>query len=91
MAPGYIFSDGPKTLQPVHPPIGVFPGFVAQQPTTLVLKEKVLSWSGDDFGVKDQNGNVIVRVGGKVMSLRQRKGESGRVESSRAQQHQQQS
>ncbi|KAL1413736.1 hypothetical protein Q8F55_001518 [Vanrija albida] len=73
MAPGYIFSDGPKALNPVHPPIGVFPGFVAQQPTTLVLKEKVLSWSGDDFGVKDQHGNVIVRVGGKVMSLRQRK------------------
>ncbi|KAL7008057.1 hypothetical protein EMMF5_002239 [Cystobasidiomycetes sp. EMM_F5] len=31
------------------PAIGVLPACAVQQPTTLVCKEKVMSWTGDDF------------------------------------------
>ena len=39
-------------MQPQHQPvasIGVLPVFAVPTPTTLVIKEKVLSLSGDDF------------------------------------------
>ncbi|RSH77415.1 uncharacterized protein EHS24_003381 [Apiotrichum porosum] len=42
-------------------------------PVTLVLREKVLSWTGDDFGVKDTNGNVVVSCNAKMFSIRNKK------------------
>lgn len=53
--------------------IGVFPQFIAQRPETLVLKEKVLSLSGDSFGVKTLDGRVIIQVKGEMLSLSGRK------------------
>ncbi|KAJ7617187.1 tubby C-terminal-like domain-containing protein [Roridomyces roridus] len=53
--------------------LGVFSQFCAQQPITLVLKEKVWSFSGDDFSVKDQFGNVVVRCQGKALSWSDKK------------------
>ncbi|WVN85487.1 uncharacterized protein L203_100633 [Cryptococcus depauperatus CBS 7841] len=70
---GLFTSSAPAVLHPVNPPIGRLPQYYAQAPTTLVLKEKVFSWTGDSFGVKDTNGNVIVECSGKVMSMRDRK------------------
>ncbi|KAJ7622103.1 tubby C-terminal-like domain-containing protein [Roridomyces roridus] len=55
------------------PPLGLFPQFVAQQQMTLVLKEKVLTWSGEDFSVKDQWGSVVVRCEGKLFSISDQK------------------
>lgn len=37
-----------------------------------VIKEKLFSWSGDDFKVKDANGNVLCYVKGKVFTMRDR-------------------
>ena len=54
-------------------PIGVFPQFFAAAPETLVLKEKVLSLTGDSFSIKLANGTPIVKVEGKVMSISGRK------------------
>jgi LURP-one-related len=54
-------------------PLGVLPQFNAQQPTTLVLKEKVLSLTGDDFHIKTVDGVDILRVKGVVASLSGRK------------------
>ncbi|OCF42855.1 hypothetical protein I317_03332 [Kwoniella heveanensis CBS 569] len=70
---GFFGSSAPAQLHPVNPPLGVFPNFYAQRPTTLVLKEKVFSFSGDDFSVKDTNGYTVVRCHGQAMSFRDRK------------------
>lgn len=42
-------SDSMAALAPVPQPIGVFSQFFANGPETLVLKEKVLSLTGDSF------------------------------------------
>lgn len=54
-------------------PVGVFPQFFARGSETLVLKEKVLSLTGDDFHIKLANGTPILRVEGKLMSISGRK------------------
>jgi uncharacterized protein YxjI len=53
--------------------IGVFPQFFARRSETIVLKEKVLSLSGDDFHVKLADGTPLLRVEGQVMSISDRK------------------
>jgi uncharacterized protein YxjI len=60
-------------LAPAPQPIGVFPQFFAAGPETLVLKEKVMSLSGDSFSIKLANGTPVLKVEGKVMSLTGRK------------------
>ncbi|PSN67683.1 hypothetical protein BS50DRAFT_572727 [Corynespora cassiicola Philippines] len=60
-------------LPPAPQQIGIFPQFFAQGPETLVLKEKVLSLSGDSFSIKLTNGQPILQVEGKVMSISGRK------------------
>ena len=62
-------SDQPL-LPPLPGPIGVLPSFVASRPTTLVLKERILSWSGEDFHIRDVLTNeTVLRVSGKVWSM----------------------
>lgn len=60
-------------LAPLPSPVGIFPQFFARGSETLVLKEKVLSLTGDDFHIKLANGTPILRVEGKVMSISGRK------------------
>lgn len=60
-------------LAPVPSPVGIFPQFFARGPETLVIREKVLSLSGDSFHIKLANGTPILRVEGKVMSISGRK------------------
>ncbi|CAN9389044.1 unnamed protein product [Alternaria alternata] len=62
-----------SSLAPAPQPIGVFPQFLAAGPETLVLKEKVISLSGDSFSIKLANGTPVLQVEGKVMSLTGRK------------------
>ncbi len=61
------------SLPPLPQQIGILDQFIARQPETLVLKEKILSLSGDSFDIKLANGQPILRVEGKVMSLSGRK------------------
>jgi hypothetical protein len=49
--------------------IALFPQFIAAQPETIVLKEKVMSLSGDSFSIKLANGTPILQVEGTVLSL----------------------
>ena len=49
--------------------LGVHTAFWVPNPTTLVLKEKAFSWSGDDFQVKDANGVEVIRVKGKTLGF----------------------
>jgi uncharacterized protein YxjI len=60
-------------LRPAPQPIGVFQQFIAQQPETIVLKEKVLSLTGDSFSIKLANGTPLFQVEGKMMSISGRK------------------
>jgi len=53
--------------------IGVFDHFIARQTETFILKEKVLSLSGDSFDIKMANGQPILKVAGKLMSISGRK------------------
>jgi uncharacterized protein YxjI len=61
------------SLAPTPRQIALFPQFIAAQPETLVLKEKVLSLTGDSFSIKLANGTPILQVEGKVMSISGRK------------------
>ncbi|KAI1635704.1 DUF567-domain-containing protein [Biscogniauxia mediterranea] len=63
----------PPQLAPYPTPMGVFPQFIARQSETLVLKEKVLSLSGDSFDVKTVGGQPVFRVEGSAFSLSGRK------------------
>ncbi|KAF4970757.1 hypothetical protein FSARC_2270 [Fusarium sarcochroum] len=60
-------------LPPAPRHVGVFKSFIANQTETLVLKEKVLSLTGDSFDIKLANGQPILKVEGKVMSISGRK------------------
>ncbi|KAF2736849.1 DUF567-domain-containing protein [Polyplosphaeria fusca] len=60
-------------LAPAPKPIGIFNQFIAQKTETLVLKEKVLSLTGDSFHIKLADGTPVFQVEGKVMSISGRK------------------
>ncbi|ODN77884.1 hypothetical protein, variant 2 [Cryptococcus amylolentus CBS 6039] len=69
---GAFTASAQAPLHPVNPPIGIFPYLYAKEPTALNIKEKI-SWSGDDFAVKDLAGWVVVRCEGQAFSYRDRK------------------
>eukprot|EP01006_Ploeotia_vitrea_P018107 TRINITY_DN49373_c0_g1_i1.p1 TRINITY_DN49373_c0_g1~~TRINITY_DN49373_c0_g1_i1.p1 ORF type:complete len:209 (-),score=21.15 TRINITY_DN49373_c0_g1_i1:15-641(-) len=46
-----------------------FRGWTFSTPTKWVLHEKVRSFSGNDFTVKDMQGNVVARADGKLFSF----------------------
>ncbi|KAK4686592.1 hypothetical protein P7C73_g3534, partial [Tremellales sp. Uapishka_1] len=70
---GLFTASAPVALHPVSPPVGVFSQYCMQVPTTLVLKERAFSFSGDDFAIKDSNGMVVARCQGKSFSFKDRK------------------
>lgn len=60
-------------LPPVPEPIGIFQNFVAKTPETLVLKEKVMSLSGDSFDITNAQGTPFMKIKGKHMTISGRK------------------
>lgn len=62
-------------LYPQNPPVvAVDERFALPQPVTLVLREKIFSFSGDDFSIKDATtGQPYFRVNGRALSLREKK------------------
>jgi hypothetical protein len=65
-----------QALEPFNPPLGVFPRYAVPRETTLVLKERAFTFSGDDFHIKDSNGVDVVICKGKSLSFRDQKGEA---------------
>lgn len=60
------------TLAPFNPPLGPQPpnpAFYSPSPSTLQMKEKILSLSGDDFTITTTDGSPVCKCKGKVMSL----------------------
>ncbi len=47
--------------------------FIARRQQQLVIREKILSLSGDSFSIKNQDGDIIFWVDGGVLSLCGRK------------------
>ncbi|KNG85042.1 hypothetical protein ANOM_006967 [Aspergillus nomiae NRRL 13137] len=62
-----------QQLPPVPTPVAIMDQFIAPQTETLVLKEKVLSLSGDSFDVKLASGQPIFQIKAKHMSISGRK------------------
>ncbi|RDL39319.1 uncharacterized protein BP5553_03659 [Venustampulla echinocandica] len=60
-------------LPPISPALGLNTAFCRPTQTTLVLKEKVWSLSGDSFRIVDENGIEVVQCRGQVFSLSSRK------------------
>jgi len=68
-----LFSTTGHLQRPQVSIVGTEARFLSQQPVTLVLKEHVLSFSGDDFSIKDTNGLTYFNCKGKYMTLHDRK------------------
>ncbi|KAF1997821.1 DUF567-domain-containing protein [Amniculicola lignicola CBS 123094] len=62
-----------EALPPLPQATAFFPQFTAQQPIELLIQEKVMSFSGDDFAITDTFKNPVFKVQGKVMSISGRK------------------
>jgi uncharacterized protein YxjI len=60
-------------LAPVPAPIAVFSTFIAEQPTTLIMKEQIFSLSDDAFTVKTLDGRDILKITADTFSLSARK------------------
>jgi uncharacterized protein YxjI len=66
------YNDDPLS-SPKNDIVCVEPRFVLRQPVTLILKEKLFSFSGDDFSIKDINDVVYFKCKGKAFNLRDKK------------------
>lgn len=60
-------------LAPIQPALGVNPTYCLPKQTTLIMKEKVWSLSGDTFHIVDENNVEVVRCQGTTFSLSDRK------------------
>jgi uncharacterized protein YxjI len=60
-------------LAPVPAPLAVLPPFIAQQPTTLIMKEQIFSLSDAAFTVKTLDDRAILTITADAFSLSARK------------------
>ncbi|CZS93917.1 related to DUF567 domain protein [Rhynchosporium graminicola] len=60
-------------LPPIQPALGVNPAYCVNKQTTLVMKEKVWSLSGDTFHIVDENNHEVVQCRGQTFSISDRK------------------
>ncbi|CAI7653177.1 unnamed protein product [Penicillium pancosmium] len=61
------------SLYPLSKPVALFEEFIATQPQTLVLKERIFSLTGDSFEIKFDNGAPFLKVTGAWPSFSGRK------------------
>lgn len=59
----------PSVGNPHFAPIA--PQHATSQPTELFLKEKTMSWTGDDAKIKDANNNVIFKIKAELLTFSQ--------------------
>ncbi|KAF3928026.1 hypothetical protein AA313_de0201246 [Arthrobotrys entomopaga] len=60
-------------MEPVPAQVAIFPQFIAQKTESLVLVEKVFSWTGDSFDITTVEKVPVFKVQGKKLSLSGRK------------------
>jgi len=56
-------------LAPVQHPLGIWNQYLARQSETLILREKVMSLSGDSFDITMANGEPIFKICQKHSTL----------------------
>ena len=61
------------SLPPLQYALGISSSYCLPKSTTLIIKEKVWSFSGDTYQITDKNNIEIVRCQGKTMSFTKRK------------------
>lgn len=68
-------SHPPPTVQvPLTIPISVVgPQFLAPYPVDLTITEKTFSLTDGDYAVTDVNGNIVFKIKGKLLSLRDKR------------------
>mmetsp|Transcript_406 Transcript_406/g.1197 ORF Transcript_406/g.1197 Transcript_406/m.1197 type:complete len:185 (-) Transcript_406:2738-3292(-) len=58
------------TLHTPNPPlIRMQPSHVYPHMKIFVMKERIMSWSGDSYDIKDENGTPFYRIRGRALSL----------------------
>jgi uncharacterized protein YxjI len=67
------FYDRKELTSPEKDVVAVDSKYVFEEPTELLLKEGLLSFSGDDFTIKDSSGNSYFKCEGKLLSIRDKK------------------
>jgi len=58
---------------PAPAPLALFLPFIAEYPTTLIMKEQVFSLSSDAFTVKTLNGRDVLKITADTFSISARK------------------
>lgn len=64
---GDIFDDGLKAIEPYERPL--LPSLVKSRAYSYTLQEKMFSFSGEDFKVKDLEGNDVLYIDGGNINL----------------------
>ena len=59
---------------PRNPIVATDNRFIFQQPICLSLREKIASWSGDDFAITDFNGTPFFKCSGRTFQYEAKKG-----------------
>lgn len=69
------FHHPPPTVhQPLTQTISVIgPQYLAPYPVDLTITEKTFSLTDGDYAVTDVNGNIVFKVKGKLLSLRDKR------------------
>jgi hypothetical protein len=63
-----------ELLDPLPRSVGLFPALCAQKTVTVGLRQKIFSWTGNDYAVKDLELDLpMIRIQGAVVSIRERK------------------
>ena len=65
---GDIFDDGLLKAQTPYPK-PLLQKLVKDRAASYVLQEKLLSLSGEDFGVRDTEGNTVIQIEGANLNL----------------------
>ena len=65
---GDMFDDGLLKEQTPYPK-PLLPKLVKKRAASYVLQEKLLSFSGEDFSVRDTEGNTVIQIEGANLNL----------------------
>ena len=59
--------------RPDTAPLGVFQSFITKKPESIVLKQSILSLTGDSFRVETLDSRGVLQIKGRILSLSGRK------------------
>mmetsp|Transcript_16175 Transcript_16175/g.35964 ORF Transcript_16175/g.35964 Transcript_16175/m.35964 type:complete len:276 (-) Transcript_16175:100-927(-) len=66
----YTYAPVNTSASPFSP---IAPQYATAHPTELYLKEKAMSWTGDDAKIKDSSGNTVFKIHAELLTLSQRR------------------